>query len=133
MPLTYRIDPGASLLLVTARGVTTQPERVETLYAWLSDPAFKPDLDAFCDFSEVQSTPKLADMRELIAIVHDNAGVIGRSRMAILTSKPIVFGVAKVFEALTEVESAPLHVRVFFDRAKAWAWLRPGETPPSSR
>ena len=45
-----------------------------------------------------------------------------------LTARPITFGVARVFEALAEVEETPLQVKVFNDRRAAWAWLRPGES-----
>jgi len=126
MPLTYRIDPEASLLLITGHGVITQAERVDGLRTWLSDPAFKPGLDTLCDFSETLSTPTLDELRELVAIVQEHSEAIGRVRLAIVTSRPITFGIARVFEALADVEGAPLQVKVFFERKPAWAWLRPG-------
>ncbi len=127
MPMTYRIDPEASLLLIDSRGVITQAERIAVLDGWLNDPAFKPGIDTFCDFSEAQSTPTLAELRELIDIIQQRALSIGPTRLAILTAKPITFAVARVFEALAEVEATPLQVKVFFDRKKAWLWLRPDE------
>lgn len=127
MPMTYRIDSEASLLLVDSHGVITQAERIATMTGWLNDPAFKPGLDTFCDFSEARSTPTLAELRELIDIIQQRALSIGPTRLAILTAKPITFAVARVFEALAEVEATPLQVKVFFDRKKAWLWLRPEE------
>jgi len=131
MPLTYRIDPEAGLLFILGVGVITQPERLRTFHAWLNDPAFRPGLDAFCDFSDTESTPTLAHLRELLGVIDKNAAAIGQSRLAILTSKPITFGVARVFEALAGVEGAPIQVKVFFDRDKAWQWLRPLSPPPA--
>jgi hypothetical protein len=126
MPLTYRIDTDAQILLVVGEGVITQPERIQTMLAWIKDPAFRPGLDTFCDFTAAESTPTLAELREVAATIGEHAPAIGPKKLAILTAKPITFGVAKVFGALAEVEDTPVQVKVFFDRHLAWAWLRPG-------
>jgi len=125
--MTYRIDSDASLLFVTGTGVITQPERVTALLTWMKDPAFKPSLDTMCDFSDTHSTPTLSELRELIAIIQEHAVEIGPTKVAILTSKPITFGVARVFEALADLEATPLQVKVFFGRQAAWKWLRPDD------
>ena len=130
MPLTYRIDTDAQILFVRGEGVITQPERILAMFTWMNDSAFRPGLDTFCDFTGTASTPKLSELREVVELIGQRASAIGPTKLAILTAKPITFGVAKVFEALAEVEKTPLEVRVFFDRDLAWAWLRPG-TPPS--
>ena len=127
MPMTYRIDSDASLLFVKGMGVITQPERITALLAWIKDPAYKPSLDAFCDFCDTNSTPTLSELRELIAIVQEHAVEIGPTKVAILTSKPITFGIARVFEALADAEATPLQVKVFFERQAAWNWLRPDQ------
>jgi hypothetical protein len=132
MPMTYRIDPDAGVLYVLAVGVITQPERIKAFQGWMNDPAFRPGLDAFCDFSDTESTPTLAQLRELLDMIDRNAARIGLSRLAILTAKPITFGVARVFEALAQVEGAPIQVQVFFDRDEAWRWLRPDSAPPAN-
>ena len=125
--MTYRIDPNASLLFVTGTGVITQSERIAALLAWMKDPAFKPSLDTFCDFSDTNSTPTLSELRELIAIVQEHAVEIGPTKVAILTSKPITFGIARVFEALADAEATPLQMKVFFGQQAAWQWLRPDD------
>jgi hypothetical protein len=104
MPLTYRIDGDARMLFIHGEGVITQPERIRTILTWIRDPAFRPGLDAFCDLPAAESTPKLSDLREIVALIGEQAPAIGHSKLAILTSKPITFGVARVFEALTQVE-----------------------------
>lgn len=35
MPMSYRIDPDANLLFVLAAGAISQPERLETMMAWI--------------------------------------------------------------------------------------------------
>jgi hypothetical protein len=128
--MTYRIDSEASLLVVRGTGVITQAERVGALRAWLADPAFKPGLDAICDFTDANSTPTLSDLRELIALVQEHALEIGDTNVAVVTSRPITFGIARVFEALADAENTPLHVKVFFGLEAAWKWLRPGYVEP---
>jgi hypothetical protein len=130
MPMTYRIDTDTRMLFVVATGVTTQAERVEAMLGWINDPAFTPGLDTFCDFSTAESTPRLSDLRELVATIGDHATQIGQKRVAILAPKPITFGVARVFESMAEFEETPLTVKVFFERDKLWAWLRPGQPAP---
>jgi hypothetical protein len=130
MPLTYRIDADANMLFVVATGITTQEERMTALLGWLHDPAFRPGLDTFCDFTAAESTPRLSDLRDLVDAVGRHAGKIGHQKVAILAAKPITFGVARVFESLAELEEVPLDVKVFFERERLWEWLRPDQTVP---
>lgn len=127
MPMTYRIDPEANLLSVVSQGVITQDERMQTIQAWLKDPVYRPGLDTFFDLTGAESTPDLAELREIVATIAERAPDIGPKKVAILTAKPITFGVARVFQALAEVEDTPLRVKVFNDRHAAWSWLRPGD------
>jgi hypothetical protein len=128
MPMTYRIDLDANVLFVVITGEIRHAERMQTMLRWINDPAFRPGLDTFCDLTESLSTPDLAELREIVATISEHAPRIGPKRVAMLTARPITFGVARVFEALAEVEETPLQVKVFNDRRAAWAWLRPGES-----
>jgi hypothetical protein len=125
MPMSYRIDLDANLLFVVMAGRLTQAERMQTMLAWINDPTFRPGLDTFCDLTATESTPDLAELREIVATISEHSPRIGAKKVALLTSKPITFGVARVFEALAELEETPLQVKVFNDRSAAWAWLRP--------
>ena len=84
MPLTYHIDTDSRVLLVCGEGVITQPERIQTMLAWIKDPAFKPGLDTFCDFSAAESTPKLSELREVVATIGAHTQAIGPTKVAIL-------------------------------------------------
>jgi len=129
VPLTYRIDPDAHMLFITGEGIITQAERVQTMRAWWKDPAFKPSLDAFCDFSAAESTPTMSELREIIALMGQHSENIGPQKIAILTAKPVTFGVARVFQTIAEDGLPLLEVRVFYDRKEVWAWLRPAAKP----
>jgi hypothetical protein len=131
MPFTYTIDPKVGLLIVLAKGVVTQAERVETVMAWMTDPLFRPDLDTICDFSEAQSTPTMAELRELAGLVARYTDYVGNARLAIVASKAITFVVAQEFASMAK--RIPLDVRVFSDREEALSWLRPPEQASRAR
>ena len=122
MSFTYHIDSSAGILFIVGEGAITQAERLETMRAWLSDPAFRPGLHALCDFSAATSTPSLPELREIIAIINRNATLIGQTKLAVVTARDVTFGVAHQFQALAE--AGPLNVQVFADREAALAWLR---------
>jgi len=124
MPLTYQIDPQAGIIEVRGVGVITQAEYVDGLMSWMIDPLFRPGLDGLCDFTAAESTPTMADLRELVDLVARHSAYVGRVKVAIIASKPITFGVAREFASLAE--AAHLEVQLFGDRDSAMSWLRPG-------
>lgn len=123
MPLTYHIDPQAGIIEVRGAGVITQAEYVDGLMSWMIDPLFRPGLDGLCDFTAAESTPTMADLRELIDLVARHTAYVGRVKVAIIASKPITFGVAREFASLAE--AAHFEVQLFGDRDSAMSWLRP--------
>lgn len=122
MSFTYHIDSSAGILFIVGEGAITQAERLATMRAWLSDPAFRPGLHTLCDFSAATSTPSLPELREIIAIINRNATLIGRTRLAMVVARDVTLGVARQFQALAE--ASPLNVQIFADREAALAWLR---------
>ena len=122
MSFTYHIDSSAGILFIVGEGAITQAERLDTMRAWLSDPDYRPGLHTLCDFSRATSTPSLPDLREIIAIINQNAPLIGRKKLAVVATKASTFGVARQFEVLAEATS--LNVEIFTDREAAIAWLR---------
>ena len=122
MSFTYHIDSRVGILFIVGEGAITQAERLETMRTWLSDPAFRPGLHTLCDFSAATSTPSLPELREIIAIINQNATLIGRTRLAVVTARDVTLGVAHQFEVLAE--ASPLTVQTFADREAALAWLR---------
>ena len=129
MSLGFHIYPDVKLLFIRGHGVITQTECVHTLRAWLREPDYAACVDALFDISAAKSTPKLAELRELIAIrrQHHSGPGSGPRRLAIVTGTPIAFAVAQAFGQLMRREAIPLHVKVFLNREAAWAWLRPCE------
>lgn len=124
MPMTYRIDSDAGMLFIVGEGAITQAERIETMQAFVNDVSFRPGLSTLFDVSAATTTPSLAELEQIVMFVQRHAASIGRKRLAIVTSRPVTFGVARQFQALAE--SSPLDVEVFTDRDAAVGWLRTG-------
>ena len=123
MSFTYTIDPIEGLLLVRAEGVVTQEERLEAVVSWMTDQHFRADLDAICDFSGAESTPTMAELRELVGLLGRLSDFVGSPRIAIVVSKAITFVVAEQFASIAK--QIPIQVRVFSNRESAVSWLRP--------
>src|SRR5262249_2460486 len=100
MPMRYRIDSERGMLFVGADGDTTQAERVQAMQAWIRDPDFRPGLQTLADFSEATNVPTLAELEEIVDYMRRYATTIGQKRIAMVTSRPVSFGVARQFGAL---------------------------------
>jgi hypothetical protein len=121
MSITYQIDHDAGMLFIVAAGATTQPERLEAMRTWLSDPAFRPGLQTLCDWTMATTVPTLPELEEIVGVIRQHATTIGRKKLAIVTARPVAFGVARQFGALAP--GTILTVQVFKDRVAALAWL----------
>jgi hypothetical protein len=121
MPMTSRIDSDAGRLEVVGDGAITQSERLEAMHAWRRHPAYRPGLRTLCDFSGATSTPTLAELHEIVALIEQEAASVGKRKVAMVTTAPVTYGVARQFQALTD--TGPLQVQVFTDRAAALEWL----------
>lgn len=132
MPLVYSILPSLRLLCIRNVGFVTQAERIDTMRAWLADPLYGDCDDALCDFSQAQSTPTMAELRQLVGLMSQHLPGRGPSRVALVASTPITFVVAAEFRGFVEQAGMPLEVNVFSDFESAWEWLRPEEPPATS-
>jgi SpoIIAA-like len=133
MPMGFCIYPDFRLLFIRGHGVVTQAERVETMLTWLRDPLYERCTDALFDVTTAESTPKVAELRQIIALLRQHQPAGGPRKLAIVTAKPITFVVAGIFEELIQFKAVPLRVKVFLNREQAWTWLRPGEPLPDPR
>jgi hypothetical protein len=124
MAMTYKIDSERGMLFVCADGETTQPERLAAMDAWVTDPEFRPGLQTLADFSKSSNVPTLAELDEIVGYIRRHASAIGQAKIAIITARPVTFGVARQFGAL--VPRGLLTVQVFKDRDAALAWLVQG-------
>jgi len=124
MPMHYQIDSQQGMLFIVAEGDISQPERLTAMQAWLSDPDFRPGLHTLADFSDATNVPSLPELEEIAAFIRRHAKRIGRIKIAIVTKRPVTFGVARQFGALAPGDF--LTVQVFRDRDEALTWLAEG-------
>jgi hypothetical protein len=129
MSIGFDIYADIGLLYIRGQGVITQRQRMGAMLAWLRDPKYEDCSDALIDFTDVKTTPKVGELRELIAVLKQQMPAHGPRRIAMVTSKPITFAVARTFEHLVRSRGLPLEVKVFMNLRRAWTWLRP-DTPP---
>jgi hypothetical protein len=127
--LGYDIYSDIGLLFVRGQGVITQRERINAVQCWLHDAQYDQCRDALIDFAGVQSTPKIREVRELVAIFKQQMTAHAPRRIAMVTSRPINFVVASVMERLVRLHGLPFQMKVFMNLGAAWNWLRPGEPP----
>ena len=129
MSLGFDIYADIGLLYIRGQGAITQHQRISAMLAWLNDPQYESCSDALLDLADVKTTPKVSELRELIAMLKQQRPARGPRRLAVVTSKPITFAVARTFEHLVRSRGLPLEVKVFMKPGRAWAWLRPGAPP----
>jgi hypothetical protein len=129
MSLGYDIYPDIGLLFIRGQGVITQRERMGAMLAWLHDPEYGGCRDALLDLAGVTSTPKVGELRDLIAMLKQQMPDSGPRRLAVVTSRPITFAVARTFEHLIGLRGLPLEVKVFMSLRRAWTWLKPDGPP----
>jgi hypothetical protein len=89
------------------------------MLAWLRDPNYEGCTDALIDLADVETTPQVREMRELIAMLKQEMPSRGPRRLAMVTSKPITFVVARVFEHL--VRSRDLRLDSAADGARFYS------------
>src|SRR5262245_52889897 len=129
MAFGFHIYADIGLLFIRAQGTVSQAERIRTMLAWLRDPEYEQCCDALFDLTAADSTPKVGELRDLIAILKLHIPERGPRRLAMVVSKPITYALATIFEKLMRLRGLPLDVKVFTDSNRAWAWLRP-DAPP---
>jgi hypothetical protein len=128
MSLGYDIYADIGLLYIRGR-VVTQRERMGAMLAWLRDPNYEGCRVALMDLSGVKTTPRVGELRELIAMLKQQKPAGGPRRLAVVTSKPITFVVARTFGQLVRLRGLPLEVKVFMSLRQAWTWLMPDRPP----
>jgi len=123
MPIVFRIDSAASTVRVTVRGRVTPDEVLQYRRDLVADPAFRKGMNLLIDASDVDTSAITKPALEAIAEDLGTMGVaFGPVRMAIVVGTPAAYGLARMYEVLTE--GAPLLVRAFRDESEAAEWIR---------
>ncbi|HXZ28908.1 MAG TPA: hypothetical protein VEG08_13025 [Terriglobales bacterium] len=131
MPVTYQIDAGSRLIRTRCTGQVTLQEVVDHFRELEQDPACPDRPRVFLDLSEVDSLPEPV---QLGAVIQELERIRPRVRFdacAILATRDALFGMMRMFEAMSE--SYFRVTRTFRVAGEAEAWLAAQQAPPASR
>ncbi len=122
MPIGYSIDKNLGVVLTTATGRLTDEDILEDKRQLTSDPDFSPGL---VELSDIRAVTELAVTPEGIAkmVMQDaeDADKLGAHKLAIVVSKEVAFGLARMYESMTE-QNMP-NVQIFREMSEAREWL----------
>ncbi len=120
MPLRFRIDEAAGLVITTAEGEVTGEDLLAHARALASTPGRPPrELVDLSDRTEVPiSTEVVRGLAEYLSAADEN---VPGSRVALVAKSDAIFGMMRVFQA--HREHANVELRVFRDRDEALRWL----------
>lgn len=120
MPATYELDVERGLLMIELAGVLTGADLEEFSNRLRQDPAFDGTLPALVDASELNPAGLSTDTLRARAAVPRKQPV----RVAIVAPADAVFGLARMFQMMSEGRGN--HIEVFRGRDEALAWLASG-------
>lgn len=122
MPFTHHYDPETNVLYLTATGALEDEEAIAYAQKLAADGSIPPGRSELADFSQANLGSLSADALRRIAGVFQRHDVdAGRSRVALVVSGDLGFGLARMYQAFRS-ESA-IQLRVFRDLAAAREWL----------
>jgi hypothetical protein len=121
VPFSYEIDPEAAITLVVGDGAVTHAERLSAVRAWLTDPRNCPGMSLLCDFSAATTVPTLEEIQEIVGVFLRRPQTGSPRRIAIVSSRPATFGVARQFQGLLD---DAFEMKGFADRDTAREWLQ---------
>ncbi|HYH81304.1 MAG TPA: hypothetical protein VEX86_15985 [Longimicrobium sp.] len=118
--MTYSVDDERGILVVTLSGLVTGDELASFSEAWRRDRAYVPSRPALVDASALNPAKLGTDtLRARAAVPRPNP-----ARVAIVAPSDVVFGLARMFQMMTEGRGN--HVAVFRGVDEATAWLAAG-------
>jgi hypothetical protein len=118
MALTYRIDAGRRIVIIT--GDYAEPAEWRALLgAVLHDPEYRQGLSFIRDLRASQNPVSAQSVVGIIAVVREHWQKLGAHRAAIVT-RPGVDMPAVMAEALADDEKIPLRAFTSFEDALAW-------------
>ena len=118
MPIDYRIDVSKSIVFSSAEETLTDEDLLELSSKLRCDPEFQPGLSQLLDATKVEKFRVSSECIRKLAMQN----CFGRgSRRACVVNAPIGYGLARMYQILTDHTQAEFSV--FRDKAEALTWL----------
>ncbi|MAE96703.1 MAG: hypothetical protein CL910_18810 [Deltaproteobacteria bacterium] len=125
--IDYTIDAGRSLLHAVAVGDLDDDALAAYVISYHAHPDYSPSLDEIVDFTGVASVLVTgAGIRGLAHLVSHYGQASEGSRVALIATTPVVYGLARMYQALRA--DAPDDIRVVSDLVEAETWLGAART-----
>jgi len=124
MPFSYVVHKDLRLVVSTGSGCLSWSEIKRCQELAQSDEDFKPEFDQIVDLRSVT----MFDMRaEHVKVLARRRIFSFASKRAFVACTSVAFGIARMWEAYTELSDNPSRVQVFYDLSSALSWLRSPE------
>jgi hypothetical protein len=121
MAYSFRIDADRGVVLFKAADPFSVDDFMTCVDKVVTNPLFESHFDHLVDMRDVKTfEPKGADVRIRAHLDHGDKR-LDASRIAIVSSGDVVFGMSRMYETL--MGDASVKVRAFRDMAEATAWL----------
>lgn len=122
MPYTIEMDLNQRRVWFKALGVYSQADAFQSIQDMLNHPHFEAGFDVLVDMSEVQDVSLWgADVRDKVEFDRTLIDSIGAAKWAFVAPTDLVFGLARMYQAL--MDDSPIQVNTFRDLHAAQAWL----------
>jgi hypothetical protein len=133
MPVAYRLDRSADVVFATAHGVITDDEILEYATRMVNDPGIDPGVDQLIDLRGIDAAAVLSDtIRRLAEIFRDYDPVPARAKLAIVASRDVLFGMARMYEVYRDRDSDSIGVFRDIEEARRWLGLLDHSTASSN-
>ncbi|MBB6094730.1 hypothetical protein HNQ60_003617 [Povalibacter uvarum] len=126
MPFKYTIHPELNLIRQTLWGRVTAAELRDLASSMWADPAYRKKLNILADLRTAEVDIPYDDMMEYTRFLSGNSDI---GRQAIVVGRSLEFGMARMYEQLTENNVSRSGLRVFFEIEEAERWLTREDLP----
>ncbi|MBL6935798.1 MAG: STAS/SEC14 domain-containing protein [Alphaproteobacteria bacterium] len=122
MPYRYEIRPSFNLIIDKFDGEMAWEDVFEGLQKCSKDPEFRPGMNVLGDMTTAAMDLRYEGMRRLTDSM-SAAPTMRYGRVAVVAPESLQFGIARMFEPLSDKYNIVGEFRVFSDFSKARAWL----------
>jgi len=122
------IDSSTGLRIHTATGELTAADFRAALEAVYESPDFEPGKHGLWDLRAAKGAISSEEIDQLASFVGSRWGHLGARKIALVVSRDLDFGLARMYEQLLEIQSS-IAVMVFRDIEEAKGWLLEADEP----
>ena len=121
MPISYRIDVARDLILTTGSGTLSDADIVGLKEQLAQDRDFKPGMRELSDLRSIDRLDATAaGVRNMVQLDARESGKVRSHRLALVVSQEVAYGMARMYQALSEPHIGGVAVFRDIDEARAW-------------